>query len=154
MESYLFPVEYKEKNHWDEQMITQWKKSKLPYLTFTFNKFKPKTIPSEPFWLNLYYCKSSTEELRYKGCVRFRFQVVDSSDSLFIGPNIFAYKPGENPQKWFLCSSFEEIRKSNSEFLKYQDFQHFEHKPLRSCLRNSIPHVICDHSFVTINTYP
>lgn len=154
MDSYLFPVEYKENNHWDEQMIKMWKDSKLPYLSFTFNKFKPKTIPNEPFWLYLYYCKNSTEEFIFKGCIRYRLLVIDSSDSLFIGPDIFPNNPGQNPQKWFLCSKFEEISNINSKFLKFQDFHHFENKQLRSCLRNSIPHVICDISVKTIESYP
>lgn len=155
MESYLFPIEYKENNHWDERMINNWKDSKLPYLSFTFNKFRPKTIPSEPFWLYLYYCKGSTDEKFFKSRIRFRFYVFNSSDSIVNELNIYSFPPGLNPKKWFLCSKLEEIRISGNDLLTLYDFRHFEEKKkLYCCLHNSIPHVICKKQIEIVNCYP
>ena len=81
MNLYLFPVEYKKNNLWDERMVQNWIESKLSYLTFSFNRFLPKFLPKEHFWLYLYYCKGSTDIKDYKGMTIVNSRPICTSDS-------------------------------------------------------------------------
>jgi hypothetical protein len=145
MREFLFPVEYKKNNHWDECMIQKWIDDKKTYLSFSFNRFFPHDLPKEScWWLYLYYTKSSTEELRYQGKLRFRFHVIgwNSYDykSRF---DVYTYPSTLDAKVWFLCDEAEEVSRISGGMLAYEDFKHPEGKNLGSCLRSSIAPAIC-----------
>jgi hypothetical protein len=152
MKEFLFPVEYN--THWDEEMIQEWIDSKLPLLSFAFNRFLPHGLPDEPFWLYLYYTKSSSKEPLYQGKLRFRFHVIDWSENKFSRSDIYTYPTTLDGKVWFLCQKYEEVSRLSGEKLAYEDFRHPEGKTLGSCLRSSIAPAICIQQIKVNKFYP
>jgi hypothetical protein len=156
MIDYLFPVEYKKNDHWDVEMIEKWIKNQKVLLSFSFNRFCPRYLPGEPFWLYLYYTKSSTEEREWKGKLRYRFWVIEWQYEKYCNDNVYTFPSTLCSTIWFLCNRYEEVRREDGRFLSYEDFRHPQGKSLGSCLRSSIAPAICklDGELYISQTYP
>ena len=114
MKEFLFPNEYKMDNPWDVEMVEGWIDSGLPYLTFAFNRFFPHTLSHEAFWLYIYNTKSSSDDPRLRGKLRYRFQVIDWADLPFKRPDTYYFRSTLEAKVWFWCNRFEEVSNSSS----------------------------------------
>jgi hypothetical protein len=136
-------------------MILEWQNSKRPMLSFAFYRFFPHGLPNEPFWLYLYYSKSSSIDPYFQGKLRFRFQVITWNRLQFSRPDTYTFHPKNHEAKvWFLCDKYEEVSLVSGGMLAYEDFRHPSGKNLGSCLRNSIAPAICNAKIITKKFYP
>lgn len=144
MTDYIFPVEYKAENHWDEFMIQEWIKSKKKYLSFAFNRTFPHTLPDIPFWLFLYYTQNRSDENIFKGKIRYIFHVTNWSKIEF-DTSVDMYKLDSTLEAkvWFLCDQCNQVSTKNNTLLSLDNFVHPDGKQLFSCIRNSISPAIC-----------
>jgi hypothetical protein len=152
MKSYFYPT----RPDWFENILESWKNSSKSHLVFTFNWFRPTTLPevkTDPFWMYLYYSERQTEITELQRVVKFRVRVVAYDFSLiedgYIDSSLLT---APEAKVWFKCDLVEEIKGLNGGYLHESDFKHTEGVQLLQAIVNSIAPVKRISPMVTVQS--
>jgi hypothetical protein len=157
MIEFLYPTRYE--NGWIEDMISDWKKSNKPFMSFYFHKFYPRTLPPkpfEPFWIYFYYSHERTERPHLSGKILYRVNILDYNESgYFNQTDVSIIRFSGVAKIWFKCDKFEEIKNANGALLNSDNFRHIDpNKKLLSTIRSSIAPVKRLSQITVVSQYP
>ena len=181
MFNYMYPAQAEQDENgkiyqWVKDMLDEWEQSKMRYLCFPYARDPKKNncpkylidhANGKPFWLFMYYRK----EFAMGGEVRFRIHVcgLRSKNYKIPPPNRGIYNssnvhlldsfPGMEVTLRLICDEFEEIRLTNDDPVRIENFKHPNGKDIPALMRHpyvGIPPVNClvENKIEVIHRYP